>query len=73
MKRPRRVTAPALYPKEYVRSSQQMIIRRTKGHRQSCCEQEEKQRKKNDRDRKAHQKAFRIITNQIYLDKQTNI
>lgn len=32
MKRPRRVTAPALYPKKYIRSSQQMIIRRTKGH-----------------------------------------
>jgi hypothetical protein len=44
-KRPRRGTYPALYPKEYVRSSQQMIIRRTKGHRQSCREQEEKQRK----------------------------
>lgn len=50
-----------------------MIIRRTKGHRQSCCEQEERQRKLNDRDRKEHQNAFKITTNQIYLDKQTNI
>lgn len=30
MKRPRKVTAPALYPKEYIRCSQQMIIRRSK-------------------------------------------
>jgi len=44
MKRPRRVTAPVLYPKEYIRSSQQMIIRRTKGHRQAAKEQEEWQR-----------------------------
>lgn len=73
MKRPRRVTYPALYPKEYVRSSQQMIKRRTEGHRQSSHEQEERQIKLNDRDRKAHQNAFKIITNQIYLNKQIYI
>ena len=31
-KRPRRVTTPALHTKEYIRSRQQIIIRRTEGH-----------------------------------------
>lgn len=44
-KRQSRGTYPALYIKENIKSCQQMIIRRTKGHRQSCCEQEERQRK----------------------------